>query len=309
MKSAVLIILIAFGATAVFAQNPSVPVQSVSVAPSGACSGSRISYLTPNGTLYTCQSGTWGVSGASTPGGISGDVQYNNNGVLGGFTLSGDCTLVVSTGVITCTKTGGVAFSPVATGGIPAAFSTAGKGQYWSPWGTSAPGAAQFTSIGQTLNVMRCIEQVVPAGGVTVSKANSYLSTPDSGKFSGVNWYDVSGNLLGPATTTGTALTTGPAGMSWALGASVVVPAGVNYVCFWSNSTTSVYANSNSGTVYGIIPGVTETSTSNARIFDAAGVTTISGSTITWAASLGNRTVKGNAGVAPSEFIVMDWMP
>lgn len=193
-------------------------------------------------------------------------------------------------------------------GGSSPAFSTAGKGQYWTPWGGSAPGAVQFTSIGQSANVMRCVEQIVPAGGMTVSKANAYLSTIDAGKYGGVNWYDVLGNLSGPATTPGTLLST-VGGMSWSMGASVTIPAGVNYVCFWSNGTASILSNTSAGTVYGIILGTTESSTSNSRIFDAAGTTTISTSTITWAASLGSRTVKGNAGTATSEFIVMVWLP
>lgn len=51
-----------------------------------------------------------------TPGGSSGQVQYNNGGALGGFTLGGDATLNTTTGVLTVTKTNGVAFGPAATG-------------------------------------------------------------------------------------------------------------------------------------------------------------------------------------------------
>ena len=48
-------------------------------------------------------SGTTLVSsgGSGTPGGTSGQVQYDNAGSFGGFTMSGDATLVTSTGVIT----------------------------------------------------------------------------------------------------------------------------------------------------------------------------------------------------------------
>ncbi len=48
-------------------------------------------------------------------GGTNGQVQFNNSGALGGFTASGDCTVVTSTGVFTCTKTSGVSFGPFAT--------------------------------------------------------------------------------------------------------------------------------------------------------------------------------------------------
>ena len=55
-------------------------------------------------------------SGSGTPGGSANQIQYNVSGTsFGGFTLSGDCTLVVSTGVVTCTKTNGTAFGTFAT--------------------------------------------------------------------------------------------------------------------------------------------------------------------------------------------------
>lgn len=70
-----------------------------------------------------CGSAAGGVPGplptssfALAPGGSSNQIQYNNGaGGLGGFTASGDATVNVSTGVVTVTKTGGVAFAPSAT--------------------------------------------------------------------------------------------------------------------------------------------------------------------------------------------------
>jgi hypothetical protein len=56
-----------------------------------------------------------GGGSAGTPGGSNGQVQYNNSGSFAGFTVSGDCTLVASTGVITCTGTSGTPFAPSAT--------------------------------------------------------------------------------------------------------------------------------------------------------------------------------------------------
>jgi hypothetical protein len=44
---------------------------------------------------------TVGGGGGGTPGGTSGQIQFNNAGALGGFTMSGDGTLVASTGVFT----------------------------------------------------------------------------------------------------------------------------------------------------------------------------------------------------------------
>lgn len=45
--------------------------------------------------------------GGGTPGGTSGQVQYNNSGVFGGFTVGGDGTLNTSTGVLTVTTLNG----------------------------------------------------------------------------------------------------------------------------------------------------------------------------------------------------------
>ncbi|MDE3016916.1 MAG: DUF2793 domain-containing protein [Pseudomonadota bacterium] len=53
--------------------------------------------------------------GTGTPAGTSGQVQYNNSGSFGGFTVGGDGTLNTSTGALTVTKTGGVAFAASAT--------------------------------------------------------------------------------------------------------------------------------------------------------------------------------------------------
>jgi hypothetical protein len=50
-----------------------------------------------------------------TPGGTPGQVQYNNSGAFGGFTVSGDATITPSTGAVVVTKTNGVAFAPSAT--------------------------------------------------------------------------------------------------------------------------------------------------------------------------------------------------
>lgn len=53
-----------------------------------------------------------GVCANASAGGTNGQVQYNNSGAFGGFTLSGDCTLAVPN--ITCTKTNGTAFGTAA---------------------------------------------------------------------------------------------------------------------------------------------------------------------------------------------------
>jgi hypothetical protein len=49
------------------------------------------------------------------PGGTNGQVQFNNSGLFGGFTVGGDGTLNTGTGSLIVTKTNGVAFAASAT--------------------------------------------------------------------------------------------------------------------------------------------------------------------------------------------------
>ena len=58
-----------------------------------------------------CQ--TLSGGGAGNPGGLNGQIQWNNAGVFGGFTMSGDCSLAVP--IITCTGSNGVPFAAAAT--------------------------------------------------------------------------------------------------------------------------------------------------------------------------------------------------
>lgn len=53
-------------------------------------------------------------SSGGSPGGSNGQLQYNNAGAFGGFTMSGDCTIVVGTGVITCLDSNGTPFGTAA---------------------------------------------------------------------------------------------------------------------------------------------------------------------------------------------------
>lgn len=79
-----------------------------------AAGGSGVGTYTVNlNNLGVMQAVT--TNGRAKPGGTSGQVQYNDNGSFNGFTLSQDCTLDVTTGNITCTKTNNVAFGTAAT--------------------------------------------------------------------------------------------------------------------------------------------------------------------------------------------------
>lgn len=73
---------------------------------------------------------TAGGGSGGTPGGSPGQIQYNNSGAFGGFTVGGDGTLVTSTGTLTIGALGGHAVSlagPLTTvGAFPLTLTTTG---------------------------------------------------------------------------------------------------------------------------------------------------------------------------------------
>lgn len=94
--------------------SQSCPTQvGVLVAPGQIAPGAAglTQYLTssPNGFV----SFTNGTGGSTSPGGINGQLQYNNLGSFGGFTPAGDLTFSNPNFIVT--KTNGVAFAPSAT--------------------------------------------------------------------------------------------------------------------------------------------------------------------------------------------------
>lgn len=70
----------------------------------------------PTNILWTVDNVS-GVGGGTSPG-TNGQILYNNNGTIGGFTMNGACTITPSTGTIICN------FNPPGTGGVPRSVDT-----------------------------------------------------------------------------------------------------------------------------------------------------------------------------------------
>jgi hypothetical protein len=84
-------------------------------------------------------------TGGGTPGGTSSQVQFNNSGAFGGFTVSGDSTLNTATGVMTNTGMNGVQYSTLATGIVKNATTT---GVPSIAIGTDLPAGIPIASVG-----------------------------------------------------------------------------------------------------------------------------------------------------------------
>jgi hypothetical protein len=81
-----------------------------------ACAVGTVYVDDSTGNVYANRLGSCQLVGTSTPGGSSGQLQYNNAGAFGGFTLGGDCT--ISAPNVTCTKSGGTSFGSAAFASI-----------------------------------------------------------------------------------------------------------------------------------------------------------------------------------------------
>ncbi len=131
-----------------------------------------------NGTVCGNNTGTSNTPRAVSPasllgaaGGANGQTQYNNSGVLGGYTPNGDCTVVTATGVFTCLKTNGVSFGPFATANATTA--TAALNVFTSTLQGVAPASG-----GGTANFLRADSTfaVPPGTGVTSVTCGTGLS-------------------------------------------------------------------------------------------------------------------------------------
>ncbi len=130
-----------------------------------------------------------GDSFSPSPVGTStnGQPLYNSSGQVGGYTLGGDCTLVASTGIVTCLKTNGTSFTSLAT---------------------TSPGSNVPTALGYAANATGGFGTVGTSGtNVGLLNANNTHSGTETLQGSSSAPAAVLTNALEPATVSATAAT------------------------------------------------------------------------------------------------------
>jgi hypothetical protein len=92
MRLVLLILAVSCLAPGGQAQSSNPQILYTTVAPSGTCSSTAISLLTPDGTVYTCQNGLWSMQGggAVTPNQLTRVLSYHFDGQ--GSPLAGTIT-------------------------------------------------------------------------------------------------------------------------------------------------------------------------------------------------------------------------
>lgn len=153
--------------------------------------------------------------GGGTPGGSSGQVQYNNAGAFGGFTVGGDATLNTATGALTLAST--------ITAGGPSGSATVAPVITWDLKGrltavttaTITPAVASITGLGTSVATALAVN-VGTSGSFVVN--GGALGTPTSGVATNLTGtaagltagtVTTNANLTGPVTSVGNATTIG----------------------------------------------------------------------------------------------------
>jgi hypothetical protein len=180
--------------------------------------GNAVTYTA--GTGFGCTT----ISGG-TPGGSSGQIQYNNAGAFGGFTASGDATINTSTGAVAVTKTGGVAFGTFATQ------------NYATPpaIGGTTPAAGTFTSLTATGNLTTNV-----TGSTQCVQANSSGVLSGSGGACGGTGATISGTpTAGNCTSWLNSTTIQDAGAACGSGGSSAFPLTIVQEAAFASTTNS----------------------------------------------------------------------
>lgn len=176
---------------------------------------------------------TAGGSGG-TPGGSSGQIQYNNAGAFGGFTVSGDGTLNSSTGALVVTKTNGSAFGTAAIVNTGTSGATIPLLNAANTWGATQTFGTNALTLNGTSLLSDAANTTAFRNSTTAQKLSIYNTYTDASNYErGVLDWQTNANILTIGTQnagTGTARqvqfqtggTGGASGFKWVQNTTVV---------------------------------------------------------------------------------------
>lgn len=189
---------LAAGAVDTFLQGQGSGVAPAYSAALSSCSGSTNALTYNTGThQFGCNT----ISGGGSPGGSSGQLQYNNSGAFGGVpAINGDGTLNTTTGALAVTKTAGTPFAASATtdatnasnissgtlsvnrfnGGSGASSSTflRGDGTWTAPSGSGAVNSGTSGDLAYYATTGTAVSGATVGDGLTLSGGNISVDNP-----------------------------------------------------------------------------------------------------------------------------------
>lgn len=171
--------------------------------------------------------------GGGTPGGSPGSIQWNSAGTFAGFTMSGDATLVTSTGVITVTQSAG-AFNAIG------AFSVATNK-------FTVASATGNTAVAGTLGVTSDFSINTNKFTVTAASGNTLVA----GTLSATGNFAVNTNKFTVDSATGNTVVAGTLAVTSTItsAAHTITSASANSLAVGPNGTTTPIFNVDSSTV------------------------------------------------------------
>jgi hypothetical protein len=232
--------------------------------------------------------GQWVAPPGGGPGGTSGQIEWNNAGSLAGFTMSGDATLVTSTGVITIAAAA-VTYSKIQ---LETAFTILGNANPTSP-GTKISPEEILVGAGLTLITTPSPTILIPNNGIVTSMITNANVT--YAKIQNETNATILGNDSGGAAAPGE-LTLG-AGLSFLTSTSVGIGTGALTSGMYATGSVNTAALASASVTYAKIQNVT-----NARLLgnDSGGAAAPSEISLGFGLTFPTTTSLGVSQIAPN---------